>query len=257
MPENLLEFYAATTDTELAADGRHPSQAVEKLTQPGTQVRYCRSILVSTEKTCFVLLEADSLDDVLETIRLADVACDRVSPAVSHPVPAGVTGVHVVAVGSTGISCCDGSPQPGRFGATFTADVPLPAQTPTAHVKVGGNRSPILSFAHITGGFDGGGNGSVGGVGASDVRTVSCTGSYATGGSSTSPALRLAAAAAGGRGGGASEVASGGSAGNGKWERPARQPAVERQSGDSERGGSRRRDDNRHRLLPGRRRYGW
>jgi hypothetical protein len=112
MPENLLEFYAATTDADPAADGRHPSQAVEKLTQPGTEVRYCRSILVSIEKTCFVLLEANSLDDVLETMRLADVACDRVSPGANHPVPAGVTGVHVVAVGGSGISCCEGSPTP-------------------------------------------------------------------------------------------------------------------------------------------------
>jgi hypothetical protein len=49
-------------------------------------VRYRRSIFVPAEETCFVLLEADSIAQIHDTTRLANVPCDRVSRAVSHPV---------------------------------------------------------------------------------------------------------------------------------------------------------------------------
>jgi hypothetical protein len=59
--------------------------AAEALTLRGTPVHYRRSMFISGEETCFVLLEAESMDAVRETARLARVSCDRVSAAVSHP----------------------------------------------------------------------------------------------------------------------------------------------------------------------------
>jgi hypothetical protein len=85
MPEYLLELYAGTTDVQLPQYTGDVSAAAERLTRQGTRVRYRRSILVPAEQTCFVLVEADSLDDVLDTLRAVDLVCDRVSPALSHP----------------------------------------------------------------------------------------------------------------------------------------------------------------------------
>jgi len=86
MPEYLLELYVSRIDGDLAVDdGRSVREAAEELTRRGTSVRYRCSIFVPAEQTCFVLLEADSLDDVHDTTRLADIPCDRISSAVSHP----------------------------------------------------------------------------------------------------------------------------------------------------------------------------
>jgi hypothetical protein len=86
MPEYLLELYVPRADPDLAAThGRSVHDAAEALTARGTPVRYRRSMFVSDEETCFVLLEAESVDAVREAARLARVSCDRVSAAVSHP----------------------------------------------------------------------------------------------------------------------------------------------------------------------------
>jgi hypothetical protein len=86
MPEYLIELYVAQTDTDLAAtDSRRVHEAAEQLTKHGTAVRYLRSIFVPTDETCFILVEADSADDVYSATRLANVPCNRVSRAVSHP----------------------------------------------------------------------------------------------------------------------------------------------------------------------------
>ncbi len=86
MPEYLLELYVCRSDADLAGgDGRSIREAADALARRGSAVRYRRSIFVPTEETCFVLLEADSIDGIDETTRLADVQCDRVSRAVSHP----------------------------------------------------------------------------------------------------------------------------------------------------------------------------
>jgi hypothetical protein len=86
MPEYLLELYVCRSDADLAGgDGRSVREAAEALARRGSSVRYRRSIFVPAEETCFVLLEADSIDGVDETTRLADVRCDRVSRVVSHP----------------------------------------------------------------------------------------------------------------------------------------------------------------------------
>jgi hypothetical protein len=86
MPEYLLELYVSPADAYLAAgDGRSIREAAEELTRRGTHVRYHRSIFVPAEETCFVLLEADSIQQIHETTRLANVRCDRINGAVSHP----------------------------------------------------------------------------------------------------------------------------------------------------------------------------
>jgi hypothetical protein len=88
MPEYLLELYVSATDPGQAAEsGRRMRAAAEELSLRGKRVWYRRSMFVSDEETCFVLLEADSLDTVRETARLADVSCDHVGAAVSHPCP--------------------------------------------------------------------------------------------------------------------------------------------------------------------------
>lgn len=85
MPEYLIEFYVPGTDPGYAAKhGRSVREAAEALTSRGTPVRYRRSMFVSADETCFVVLEAESVDAVRETARLADVSCDRVA-AISHP----------------------------------------------------------------------------------------------------------------------------------------------------------------------------
>ena len=86
MPEYMLELYVSRTDAYLAAgDGRSIREAAEELTRRGIRVRYRRSIFIPAEETCFVLLEADSIEQIHDTTRLANVPCDRVSRAVSHP----------------------------------------------------------------------------------------------------------------------------------------------------------------------------
>jgi hypothetical protein len=88
MPEYLLELYVPGTNPDLAAEnGRSVRAAAEELTLRGTPVRYRRSMFVSYEETCFVLLEADTIDAVRKAARLAHVSSDHVSAAVSHPSP--------------------------------------------------------------------------------------------------------------------------------------------------------------------------
>jgi hypothetical protein len=86
MPEYLLEFYVSAAEPELAAEhGRSVRHAADLLTAQGMPVHYRRSMFVTADETYFVLLEAESLDVVRETARLAQVSCDRVA-AVSHAV---------------------------------------------------------------------------------------------------------------------------------------------------------------------------
>ena len=86
MPEYLLELYVSQADAQLAAgDGASIRAAAEELARRGIRVRYRRSIFVPAEETCFVLLEAESIEQIHDTTRLANVPCDRVSRALSHP----------------------------------------------------------------------------------------------------------------------------------------------------------------------------
>jgi hypothetical protein len=78
-----------------------------------------------------------------------------------YAVPAGVTRVHVVAVGASGNSVGSGMEiSAGGQGAVLTADVPLPSGTSTLYVEVGGNGIFVVSANDSTsGGFNGGGGG--------------------------------------------------------------------------------------------------
>lgn len=132
-------------------------------------------------------------------------------------VPAGVTSIHVVAVGAPGGSSGSGS---GGLGAQASTDLSV---TPgeTLYIEVGGNGSDA-SFANGgSGGFNGGGNGisspalmgaggAGGGGGASDIRTSSRT----TGSSSLSSRLIVAAGGGGGGGAGGATGGQGGAAGH-------------------------------------------
>lgn len=64
---------AATVEGDIAR------AAAEELTRRGTAVRYCRSIFVPADETCFVLFEAESADAVRDAATLAALPCGRVS----------------------------------------------------------------------------------------------------------------------------------------------------------------------------------
>lgn len=122
-------------------------------------------------------------------------------------VPAGVTSIHVVAVGGQGATGGDYNSPPGGaggFGAGVTADVPVTPGT-TIYVEVGGNGTTRHGYGgppHARGGFNGGGDGgsyyagvSGGGRGGgSDIRTLPSS-------SSSTLSSRLLVAAGGGGGG--------------------------------------------------------
>lgn len=121
----------------------------------------------------------------------------------TYAVPAGITGLHVVLVGAAGAS--ESVPDlsaTGGHGARLTADVPVPAGTTTLYVEVGGNgahASPPSIGSTATGGFNGGGNGPLGGScqpidGAVDqtyTSTAAVTLRQATGESTTAISFKL------------------------------------------------------------------
>jgi hypothetical protein len=80
MPEYLLERYVARGDERAVLEGGDSArEAAEELTRRGTSVRYCRSIFVPSEETCFVLFEAESADAVRDAAALAELPYERVS----------------------------------------------------------------------------------------------------------------------------------------------------------------------------------
>jgi hypothetical protein len=117
-------------------------------------------------------------------------------------VPAGVTTIHVLAVGGKGGAGGNSGEYPGGaggFGAFVTADLPV-SPGEVLYVEVGGNGLDGSSGG--AGGFNGGGAGGApmscdggGGGGASDVRTAPRS-------AGTSLSLRLITAAGGAGGGG-------------------------------------------------------
>ena len=122
--------------------------------------------------------------------------------------PAGITGVEVLAVGAAGGAGFTGGSRPGEGadGAQVSGTINVtPGQT--LYVEVGGRGAGL-------GGWNGGGNGAGaygGGGGASDVRSVSCVGSCP--GSGETLNSRLLIAAGGGGGGSAFGSAAGGDGG--------------------------------------------
>ena len=85
MEEYLVEIYVARSDACQAADGAESARAAaEELTRRGINARYCRSIFVPTDETCFVLFEAESLEVACDLARLAKLPAERVSAVVTH-----------------------------------------------------------------------------------------------------------------------------------------------------------------------------
>jgi hypothetical protein len=118
-------------------------------------------------------------------------------------VPAGVTSLHVVAIGAAG---GDATAAKGGAGAEVVADLGVtPGQT--LYIEVGGKGETEAEGG--VGGFNGGGAGGGGGGGASDIRTSP----FASG---LTPDTRLIVAGAGGGGGGSGFEAGtdGGAAGS-------------------------------------------
>lgn len=133
-------------------------------------------------------------------------------------VPAGVTSIHVVAVGAkggTGTSAAN----PGGLGAVATADIPVAAGQ-KFFVEVGGNGANGNAGQGGAGGFNGGrlggasgdvalGAGGGGSGGSSDLRTVSRTGSTTL----ATMNSRIIVAGGGGASGGGTGGGSGANAG--------------------------------------------
>ena len=150
-------------------------------------------------------------------------------------VPAGVTGLHVVAVagrgGTGGVGL--GELASGGFGARVTADLPVvPGQT--LFVDVGDNGlARSTSAGSTTNAFNGGGSGAQyaagGGGGATDIRTISRAAASGTlnsrliiagggggaGGDSFPPTGPATAGGAGGQAGAPGLTGNGSNAGNG------------------------------------------
>lgn len=80
MAEFLIELYVSRAEPGAVARSAESTRAVaEQLTEEGTPVRYLRSIFVPEDETCFLLLEAASVDAVHTAARRAELAFDRVA----------------------------------------------------------------------------------------------------------------------------------------------------------------------------------
>jgi len=152
-------------------------------------------------------------------------------------VPAGVTSIHVEAIGGTGGTAPEGGAK-GGLGARVSGDLAVEPEQ-TLYIEVGGNaptegeciveeveNEASFGTCKLQGGFDGGGSletqcvfspggcafRSGAGGGASDVRTVSIAGEQSPGGEASLDS-RLLVAAGGGGGGGTSFCSPGGAGG--------------------------------------------
>jgi hypothetical protein len=88
MPEYLLELYVSASGSTAAGTGAdRVREAAETVTSHGASVRYLRSMFVAAEETCFVLLEADTIETIQDVARLAGVQSNRVSEVARLPEP--------------------------------------------------------------------------------------------------------------------------------------------------------------------------
>ena len=136
----------------------------------------------------------------------------------TYTVPAGATGVRVLAIGAPGaIGFSNAAPGVGGAGADGASASATLAVAPgqVLYVEVGGAGGVPNGTSGGTGGFNGGGQGfggGGGGGGATDVRTVSC-GSPCVTSTPASVGSRVLVAAGGGGGGGAFADLAGGAGG--------------------------------------------
>lgn len=80
MAEFLVELYVARSDGDAIAE--RARAAAEAVSRSGRRVRCVSSIFVPEDETCFVLYEADTLDDVRDAATRAGLVFERV--AVAH-----------------------------------------------------------------------------------------------------------------------------------------------------------------------------
>lgn len=82
MTKFLAELYIARAKCDATAEGwERLRRAAAELTAEGRPVRPVRSIFVPEDETCFLLVEAVTVDDVHEAARRAELACDHVAEA--------------------------------------------------------------------------------------------------------------------------------------------------------------------------------
>jgi hypothetical protein len=80
MPEYLLELYVPAGGATAAGTGaERVRDAAAALASHGRAVEYLRSIYVAAEETCFVLLEAETIETAQEVAHLAQVPSNRLS----------------------------------------------------------------------------------------------------------------------------------------------------------------------------------
>jgi Protein of unknown function (DUF4242) len=79
MAEFLVELYAAPSNGDAIAE--QARAAAETASRSGALVRYLSSIFVPEDETCFLLYEANSLEDVRAAATCAGLVFERVTLA--------------------------------------------------------------------------------------------------------------------------------------------------------------------------------
>jgi hypothetical protein len=84
--EFLVELYVSRTEAVLAARGTERARlAADELTAQGTPARLVRSLFVPEDETCFLLIQAASIEVVREAARRAGLSFERVSETLLRP----------------------------------------------------------------------------------------------------------------------------------------------------------------------------
>jgi len=79
----LLELYLARSDSRAAVDGaERAAVGAERARRDGASVRYLRSISVLEDETCFLVYEAESVEEVSRAASLAGLPADHIVEAV-------------------------------------------------------------------------------------------------------------------------------------------------------------------------------
>ena len=79
MSEFIVEVYVPRSGALGTAGVR---RAAEEEARGGTPVRYLRAILVPEDETCYLLFDAESVDDVRAVVTRAAVPFERISAAI-------------------------------------------------------------------------------------------------------------------------------------------------------------------------------
>lgn len=79
MAEFLVELYVARSDGNVIVEQARVAAA--EVSRPGARVRCLSSIFVPEDETCFLLYEADTLDDVRAAATRAGLVFERVARA--------------------------------------------------------------------------------------------------------------------------------------------------------------------------------